>query len=378
MTRRAILTWLFLLATLQWHCIQSYVSPYHSPANGYLVVEGYITGNGPTSFRLTRSIALPGDSTIPAVTGAHVQVEGSDNTVYPFTETGNGFYVLPGISMNAAVRYRLRISNVNQEEYLSDYVPFKPTPALDSTVWALDTAGVNIYTYTHDPTGNTRYYQWKYNETWELTSWERSISVYQGDTLALRTPAQQIYTCWHTDSSSAILLGTSEQLAQDVINRKPIVVIPWNTEQLGIEYSVQVSQYALTDSGYNYLTLMKSNSEQLGSVMDPLPSQLTGNIHCLSHPGEMVIGFISAGTLQQQRIFIQRSQVPGWLYYFACPFPDITVAPDDYYLYFVRLYYTPIGPEALGSNDGAWANYNDCIDCRARDGASNQQPAFWQ
>jgi Domain of unknown function (DUF4249) len=377
-TRRALVIGLFLLATLQWRCIQSYVSPYSSPATGYLVVDGYITANGPTTFRLTRTIGLPGDSTIPVVTGAQLQVEGSDNSVYPFTETGSGYYLLSSISMSTGVKYRLRIGKMNNEEYLSDYIPYKPTPPIDSTVWTSDSAGVTIYTNTHDPTGNTRYYQWKYSETWELTAWERSNVVYQGDTLAPRTPEQQIYTCWKTDSSSDILIGTSEQLSEDVINRMKINFFPINTGQLGIEYSIQVSQYAITDSGFKYLMLMKSNTEQLGSVMDPLPAQLIGNIHCLTHPAEVVIGYISAGTLQQQRIFIQRSQVPGWLYYFACPFKNIIVGPRDYYLYFDQLSFTPIGPVIANGSGGAYANYNDCIDCRARDHASNQQPAFWE
>src|SRR6202012_3054777 len=121
--------WLLLLLTvLQWHCIQSYTSPYKSPKTGYLVVEGYITGNGPTTFKLTRTIPLPGDSILPVVTGAQLQIEGTDNSVYPFTETGNGYYLLPSITMNPATRYRLKISNVDNEVYLSDYVAYKPPP----------------------------------------------------------------------------------------------------------------------------------------------------------------------------------------------------------------------------------------------------------
>ena len=69
------------------------------------------------------------------MTGALLQVEGSDNSVYPFTETGNGFYALASINMNTATQYRLRIANVNSETYLSDYVPFKPTPPIDSLNW---------------------------------------------------------------------------------------------------------------------------------------------------------------------------------------------------------------------------------------------------
>ena len=150
-----------------------------------------------------------------------------------------------------------------------------------------------IYANTHDPTGNTRYYQWKYNETWEYTGSEQSGYIWQGDSLAPRPLSAQIYICYHTDSSGNILIAPSDKLAQDVIYEHPLVSIGANTQPLGIEYSILVSQYALTDSAYNYLTLMQSNTEQLGSIFDPLPSQLVGNIHCLSDPAEPVVGYIS-------------------------------------------------------------------------------------
>ena len=162
-----------------------------------------------------------------------------------------------------------------------------------------------------------------------------------------------------------------------MIFRQHVLTVPNNTEQIGIEYSVLVTQYAITDSGFNFLTLMRSNSEQLGGVMDPMPSGITGNIRCLSNPAEPVIGFISAGTMQQYRIFINRVQVPGWLYFFECPFVDFTAGPPDFYFLFGRNPhdYTPLAPDGAG---GVFANYSDCVDCRARDGASNQRPAFWK
>lgn len=367
---------LLLFALLQWHCVQSYVSPYQSPKTGYLVVEGYITGNGPTSFKLSRTIPLPGDSTIPVVTGAHLQIEGSDNSVYPFTETGNGYYLLPVITMNTATKYRLRITGVNSETYLSDYVPFKPTPPIDSINWRItDTGAVVVYANTHDPTGNTRYYQWKYNETWEYTGSEESGYIWQGDSLASRPLSDQIYICYHSDSSANILIGTSDKLAQDVIYEHPLVSIGANSQPLGIEYSILVSQYALSDSAYNYLTLMQSNTEQLGSIFDPLPSQLVGNIHCLSNPAEPVVGFISAGALQQQRIFIGRSQVPGWLYYFECPKPDIYFPEslDSMIFYFDYNNYVPVD---IINNTTIEANVANCIDCRVQ-GGTTQKPPFW-
>src|ERR1700761_3028208 len=83
---------ILVLVPMLWGCKDPYVSPYKTPATGYLVIEGYISANTPSQFRLSRSIPLPGDSTLPAENSATVLIEGSDNSTYPLTAQGNGIY----------------------------------------------------------------------------------------------------------------------------------------------------------------------------------------------------------------------------------------------------------------------------------------------
>lgn len=244
-------------------CVQQYVSPYKSPATGYLVVEGLISGNGPTQYTLSRTIPLPGDSTIPVVTGAQLQVEGTDNSVYPLTEEGNGQYGIDTLPLSTAVQYRLRISIPSGETYLSGWVPYKPTPPIDSVNWIYNAStGVTIYANTHDPTNSTRYYQWTYDQTYEYTSAQSSGFIYlpATDTIIYRPPAQEIFYCWKDAPLTNILIGTSAKLAQDEIYEFPLVNIPANSQPLSVEYSILVNQYALTDSGYNFLAMMQQNT----------------------------------------------------------------------------------------------------------------------
>jgi hypothetical protein len=379
-----ILFLLLAVAALLWRCKQTYTSPYASPATGYLVVEGYITGNGPTKFTLSHTIPLPGDSAIPAENGAQVQVEGNDNSVYPLPAQGNGVYSLDTLSLNTTAQYRLRITTGNGEKYLSDFVPFKPTPVIDSISWVNNSNGVNIYANTHDATNTTRYYQWQYDETWEYHSSEQSDFVYQPNTNPVsvipRTSADLVWRCWHSRSSTAILLGSSAKLMQDVIYQRPLENIPPASEQLGVLYSIIVRQYALTENGYNFLTLMQKNTESLGSIFDVQPSQVVGNIHCLSNPAEPVIGYISAGTVQQQRIFISSARVPGWGYEFFCPNSKDKLVPnntDSFQLYFGEAGYIPTEPVYQADTVfGYDAQTGICVDCTLR-GGTTQAPSFW-
>jgi hypothetical protein len=358
-------------------CVQNYVSPYKSPPTGYLVVEGYLSANTPTQYTLTRTIGLPGDSAIPVVTGASVQVEGSDSSVYALPGQGNGSYGNTTLPINPAVQYRLRIHTANGESYLSDFVPVKPSPPIDSVNWVYSQYnGVNIYVNTHDPNNATRYYRWTYDQTWQYIMPLQTYEYYNPDSNAVfpRQPNQQVNRCWRDYESTALLLGNTTKLSQDIVYAYPLVNIPNNSEQLSSLYSIQVTQYALTDSAYNFLSRLQVNTESLGSIFDAQPTALMGNIHCLNNPAEQVIGYISAGTVQQQRIFIAENQLPYWDYLIACRSLDITVPdiPDSLEFYFHYGVYTPIGPD-LGNYT---ANLTACLDCTSL-GGSNQKPSFW-
>jgi hypothetical protein len=374
------LLYLLALAALFCHCTQKYLSPYVSPHTGYLVVEGYISGNSPTQFTLSRTIPLPGDSTIPLVTGANVQVEGNDHSVYPLVEQGKGVYA-DSFTLNPNSQYRLRIKTPNSESYLSDFVPYRPTPAIDSIPWNLDTTGVNFNIYTHDPANATHYYEWTYAQTWEYNSSEPSRFIYDSasNTVIPRTPAQQIYRCWQNIGEPNVLIASTAALAQDVIYRFPLLQIPANSQQLGVLYSLMVNQYALTDSGYLFLSILQKNTESLGSIMDAQPSQLIGNIHCMNNPGETVIGYISAGTVSQQRLFIRRDQIPHWDYFYTCPEPDVQISNDPVSLLFNFGHYglEPISNYGSGNYIAYYyANSKYCIDCTLQ-GGTNQKPSYW-
>jgi len=360
------------------NCVQQYVSPHKSPATGYLVVDGYILGNGATQYSLSRTIPLPGDSAIPVVTGATMEVEGNDQSIYPLTEQGNGVYSVDTLPLSTAVQYRLRITCPNGETYLSDYVRYKPTPPIDSVTWFQNSDGVNIFLTAHDPGNSTRYYQWNYLQTYEYNSAEESYYYYDpaSDSIIARSPSQQIYTCWRNIPQNTIAVGTSSQLAQDVIYKHPLLTLAPPSPLLAIEYSINVSQYSLTDSGYAFLSLMQQNTEALGSIFDAQPTQITGNIHSLSNPAEPVIGFVSAGTVQQMRIFIRRSQVLDWVWDFVCPTADSLIPNDPgmFPAYFAGMQYT--NPSPSGVLEGWFINQAGCVDCRAQ-GGTTTKPSYW-
>ena len=149
-----------------------------------------------------------------------------------------------------------------------------------------------------------------------------------------------------------------------------------NSQPLSVEYSILVNQYALTDSGYNFLAMMQQNTQSLGSIFDILPSEITGNIHSLSNPTEPVIGYISASTLQQERIFISREQLPYWDWVYECGMPNKNTFPTiQSHYYFGELGYLPLY-EASPPFGWLSATYPTASIAGFR-ADTTQKPAFW-
>jgi hypothetical protein len=364
------------------HCRQTYTPPNIKGNYNYLVVDGIlIDGQDSTVVNLSRSQNINDSTTftLNPETGATVSVVGANGENFVLTESNPGSYVSPSLNLNTGEQYRLNIQTANGSQYQSDTLTVRVSPPIDSVNWQFQPDGVHIFVTTHDPLNNTRYYRWKYIETWEYHSAYQSELYYQNGNVLQRDSNQMIYACWHTDESSNLLLGTSANLSSDLIYQQPLLLIPKGTQQISVEYSMLVKQYALNAAAYNFWLLLQQNTEQLGSLFDAQPSQLTGNIHNISNPNEPVLGYISASTEQQQRIFINTYQILTWNY----PPPSLTclefVVPpiaDTVSFYFnagyipIRLDYTSAGFV------GYFAAASTCVDCTLQ-GGSLVKPLYW-
>jgi len=374
-------------------CKKAYLPPVVASNANYLVVEGVInSGQDSTIIKLSRTSPLSSDTIAKPELNATVVVESSSNASYPLTEKGNGYYVSPGLNLSASNKYQLKIVTTDNKAYQSDFVAVKNSPPIDSVYYQIKGNSLQIYSATHDPSNSTRYYRWEYAETYILHSYYNSAGIHVRDpydTVLFRLPDQEIYTCWVSDLSSSIFLNSSVKLSNDVIAGNPLNIIPSTSNKIAVRYSILVKQYALTEDAYNYWQILKKNTEQLGSIFDAQPSEISGNIHCVTIPAEPVIGFLSAGSYSQTRIFIDDAYLPAWR-------PD----PDPYYAGCYILPFLYFNPRTM-ENEVQTSIYSDiympvqaittggpspkilgwtgappqCVDCTLR--GTNIQPSFW-
>ncbi len=370
--------------------------PYNPPAitgNGnYLVVEGVInSGPDSTVIKLSRTVNISSKVTTAPELNAVVTVESDQGVSFPLTETGNGNYVSPGLNLDNSHSYRLDIRTSDNKQYQSDLAPVIVTPPIDSigyNIVTLPQTGIQIYANTHDPSNTLKYYHWDYDEAWAFHSKYYSYYISNGTTLVVRQPDQGVSVCYTNDVSSDIVLGSSAKLQQDVLYQSPIVFIASTSEKIESDYSILLRQYALTADAYNFWNNLKKNTEQLGSIFDAQPSQINGNIHCITNPSEPVIGYVSVCTVSSKRVFISNAKLPAWVATYPYDCSDYNIKTDTVVTYGYNFYNDLVddpgtllatGPPPLPGNTlPPIINYTHryCADCTIR--GTITPPPFWK
>jgi hypothetical protein len=364
------------LTTMLFSCRENFSPDLPSSGIGYLIVEGNLNpGNDSTVLRLTRSYSMQGQLMPLAELNATVIVEGSDGSTQPLPMTTAGFYMARRLSMSFSQTYKVRIKTGDGKEYLSEAITPLTTPPIDSIGMKRDGEGASFFVNTKGNESDSRYYRWDYDETWEINSYYTSLLIYQEDQNIVRDRrASEIeFQCWKYDTSSTIELGASTALSSNVINEKHLFRIPNQDERLAVRYSLNLRQYSMSRDAYNFYELMKKNTESLGTIFDPQPSELRGNLRCINDDNAIVIGYITASTVSTKRVFFT---LPDW------NFPQIclldTVTPDSIQDFFVGGGLIPLFAEYTPRGDVAYyvSSFGRCVECTRRNG-NLRRPDFW-
>jgi len=378
-------------------CSTPLVIPTTQFNSNLLVVEGLInTGSDSTIITLSRTVLVSAKTTVKPETKATITVETASTTVATLTEIVNGTYASKGLNLNISQQYRLRIKTSNGKSYTSDFAIPKITPPIDSIGYNITATGLQVYVNTHDATNSTHYYRYDYRETWQFHAFYYTPYISDGTNLIIRTPAQDIYSCFATDTTSNTILNSTASLSQDLAYQFPISFIPSTSEKIETKYSILLQQVALTKDAYIFWDNLKKNTEQLGSIFDAQPSSIAGNIHNTNDATEPVIGYISITNVQKKRIYITNGQLPkDWVP--ADPY-DCN-PPDSAFFYPPSMYAIPVYPTLIVSpvTGYAIAPFNTifnhpsnsanpalgylfgepkCADCTLR--GTKTQPYFWK
>ncbi|HWD89303.1 MAG TPA: DUF4249 domain-containing protein [Mucilaginibacter sp.] len=356
----------------------------------YLVVEGVITGSDPTNIKLSRTKLIDTSKSILPETGAVVTIENDANATIPLTEIKPGIYTAAPFNLDPAHKYRLDIKTSDAKEYVSDYVVVKNSPPVDSIGFVSTPSAMQVSVSAHDATNATRYYRWDYSETWRFHSWY--ISEYGPN--GARLPQDQVYYCFANDTSASVLIASTTKLQNDVLYQAPITTVDPASEKIELKYSILIKQYALTPDAYGFWENLQKNTQKIGNIFDVLPSQSQTNYHCVTDPGELVVGYLSVGNVSYKRAYITKEQLPAsykTVYPVICEIDTVfTIHPpethweqvmtDEFnanpsaYTVIQGLYIPPSSP--FGGPTAYTYSTPICGDCSIR--GTNVTPQFWK
>ena len=356
-------------------CIEPFSPPEVNSDEGYLVIDGFLNAGQDTSrIELRHSQNVNADLPPSFEAGAKISVQSESGETFGFTEKGKGLYILPPVRVDLTRKYRLSVILKGGSEYLSEYVTVTTTPPIDSISTKVDEPrnGMVFMVNTHDATNKTRFYRWKFEETYEYTAAHYSSLVVVGKDIIDRS--DNIYTCWRSSSSTNIMLGSTIKLSRDEIKDLPISLVDIATNKLYIKYSLLVKQYGLTREAFEYWTNLSKTTQGTGSLFDPLPSQVTGNIRNKADNKELVFGYFSASVETQKRIFV----TPRLGHFPQCELDTLPVRcplpgeePVECAFNTEKLLISLLEPGAV------LAVPPTCADCRLQ-GGTTTRPTFWR
>ena len=305
-----------------------------------LTVEGTITsGSGPHTIRLSRSDTYGSifESLIRPVTGATVIVRDDSGAVSFFAESvvDRGSYISSS-SFRAVVgrAYTLQIQLVDGRVYSSFPERVKSVPEIKKLSYQVvqipvegetnPRSGVQLIAEIDDPADQNNFYFWRNSPSVYILNTRPDLFTIRPPDADDRDPDPK--DCCDTCFRTELVGNESIFLAQDdafngLTTKLPVGFVEDDGLRFIDTYRIDVRQLNISQEAYRFLRLVKQQSEISGSVFDPPPANIRGNMISLDDPDEVVLGYFIAAGESNKRIYINGSDLDFR--------QNVAIVPDD-------------------------------------------------
>ena len=294
-----------------------------------LTVDALIhSGPGPHRVTLTRSATYGSsfEALIRPITGATVLVRDQEGKVVFLTESGEsrGSYFTPAdFSAEVGKSYTLFIETPEGKLYSSfpervEGVP--PIQNLQPRTLVITQpggnpprSGVQLIAEIDDPADQNNYYFWRTGPAvYILQTRPDLFTPRPTETNPSRDPQPKdcCSVCYRTEISNnqSLFIAVDDDF-NGLNTRVPVAFIEDDGLRFLDTYRVDVSQYGISQEAYRFLRLVKQQAEISGSIFDPPPATIRGNMISLDDPDEVVLGYFMAASEQTSRIYIRKDEL---------------------------------------------------------------------
>lgn len=289
-----------------------------------LTVEGLIhTGPGPHAITLTRSATYGSvfEGLVRPVTGATVVVRDDLGEITFLTEglETRGSYFTPS-SFSAAVgrSYSLQIQTAEGKVYTSLPERVESVPQIQNIELKTVTipvegetnprSGVQLISEINDPADQNNFYFWRLSPIVHILEARPDLFVNR----ETRAPAPKdcCSICYRTEvTGNQSLFIAQDDNFNGLTTRIPAAFIEDNGLRFVDRLRVDLKQYSLSPEAYRFLRLVKQQAEISGSIFDPPPATIRGNMISLENPDEVVLGYFIAAGEAVKRTYIAKGDL---------------------------------------------------------------------
>ena len=278
-----------------------------------LVIEATITNEmGDQEIVLSRTFRFEEDGPVPE-SGATVRIL-SNGASIGFSEVEPGIYRSDApFAAQPNIDYQLKITTSNGRSYSSIATQLANITQIDEVVPVRETNddgvnGMSIYVNSFDPTGNSKYYRYEYEETYKIIApryRNEDLYVYEPDSclveLVDRPPEQRV--CYNTDKSINLNLVNTNAFSEDRVSNHLVRFISSDNYILTYRYSILVKQYIQSREAYTYFETLNEFTGEGSLFSQTQPGFFNGNISSDTNSNEKVIGFFDVSSVSEKRIF---------------------------------------------------------------------------
>lgn len=381
-------------------------------ADSRIVVEGSISVGGTSEFKFNRVIPMGGDADKSRKIEMTGYIEGEDGVQIPsyMGWWDTGFIVVKGEGSypacyrlyfdtslaNPSQRYRVHFEDRESGAvYESDWLDVCDAPVIDELSYILNynRSELNVALSMHSESDS--HFRWYYDETWEYHAdldashylvpeqLFDSDGYYQPERAIYKfSGGQNNYYCWDTFHSPEIkIFSTADQSDNRFIDLE-FHRVSSTDRKLQMMYKLTVYLEAISENAFQYWKNIEDNTGGQGTFFSPVPSQMRGNVHCITDPDAEIIGYVSAARQATASMYYDdrtekfyNGSGTDWASIKIEEFTDINAFASWYSRGYLPYTVIPANMSETGQTTYQWAKA-ECVDCR-RLGGTKEKPAGW-
>jgi Domain of unknown function (DUF4249) len=264
-----------------------------------LVVEGLLT-NDPSNqiLRLSLTKNFSNFTEIEPVKGAYVEIRSNKTYAVKMYPQANeiGLYSPKEINFagNIGEEYSLYVKLLDGREFLTpSQVLLKPVEinALKSDFKTDPSFGFQIKLDFKDPAQTNNYYRWT------------GLGFYQRKSIGVPISFSGFCCnrCWVEKEDKGVNLFTDNLTNGNLIKDISVFFSPFYL--LG-QHLIQVNQFTISSQTYQYWRKFKEQTDRTGTIFDPIPAPIFGNLVNIKDPKDIALGYFEVSGISKKRLEI--------------------------------------------------------------------------